>query len=474
MPPLMQLPAYEVRNALLDFRPINDAADSISRVRQENARFGLARDQYNLHAREVNSRLDRQQRADDEWRAIPESEFANVPGGRFIRMAGPEHGPQLATNALYHFKNADIQKQLIQAQAEQARAHAYLYREMAKARGAPQPQPIDPTSGYGLNENGELSGPARAAPQPAPMPPTPFDNFRPGGPRVESQVLGREQSSPGTVTREHSDYGSYGQNPESIPGIVVTPKGVSDPYGSRVAAGQRVADGLNDPARERYLAAKRTQDAFSYLYGKPPAGKAYDSNGKLIPLERKESVTDRQSIVLAQQGLENLDFAEKVLTGGQDANGNVKGGTTYLSQYTGDRYKLPGGVEVGGFGEAGRGFDAARMAVLDLNFAISGKSVSNAEREVFLKLYMPSAGDSLKTQQWKINRARAFFKNALAARKAGASDEEIDGLYRSAILEGQKGMPAGAQPQGGSRPADPSQPDLTNVPTEELLKRLGR
>ena len=95
-----------------------------------------------------------------------------------------------------------------QAQARQANEHANYYKalwERIKA-GVDQPPPnVDPTLGLGLDPDGKLvriNYPAQqpdGADTPALLPPTPFDVFRrPGEPRVENQVLGREQSIVGT------------------------------------------------------------------------------------------------------------------------------------------------------------------------------------------------------------------------------------------------------------------------------------
>lgn len=346
---------------------------------------------------------------------------------------------------------------------------------MANARSAPMQDPNEPPPGIGMDESGALVPLGRSRPRNALLPAASGPNE--SQPVIMQNYLGSKNDNALGTTAEHADYGPSGTVASSVPGIVTTSKGATDVPATTAARGQRAVDSVDDANRQRLIAARRNQEIYSWAFGKPGSGKAYDNNGKLISLERKESVTDRQSITLAQQGLENLDMAERTLTGGRDEKGNVKGGTTYLSQYAGDTYNLPVVGKVGGFGEAGRGFAAAEMAILDLNFAISGKSVSNNERQEFLRLYRPSAGDSLATQQWKIERARAFFKNALAARKAGASDDEIAGLYNKAILEGQKTDAGGAQStQSKSAPpaATSRTGDLRNSSTDELIRRLGQ
>jgi len=178
------------------------------------------------------------------------------------------------------------------------------------------------------------------------------------------------------------------------------------------------------------------QQVLKYINGKdPPSGTYWTGAGTYASGALKDTATERAMRMHAVQGIKTLDEAEKLL-----------GRSGTLGQLAGDTYALPGGIKVGGFGEAGRGFRAAESAVLQLNFALSGKSVSNAEREEFQRLYRPTALDSTETQKWKIQQAREFFQTVVDARKRGMDDDKIAELYRAKLAEGSAG-PASEAPK---------------------------
>jgi len=294
---------------------------------------------------------------------------------------------------------------------------------------------------------------------PAPNAPAPFPPpMRLGGPKPQddpNQGGGTAATPPDPFARPATPYGPVGVSASQIPGVVLTDKGNSDALATRYAEGQRALGSVPQSDRDRLLNAQRIQQTFTALYGKPKVGYAYNAQGRQIPLDEKESVQDRQSIAIATEGLKALDYAERTLK---------SSGTT--AQLFGDTYHLWGDphkgteVKIGGYGKTGRGFRSAKAAVMDLNFAISGKSVSNAERQAFLDVYMPTATDSRETQAWKLGRVRSFFNTALQARKSGATDEQIADLYRSEILNGQRqaAMPQQALPQAAPPSAPPANP----------------
>jgi hypothetical protein len=91
------------------------------------------------------------------------------------------------------------------------------------------------------------------------------------------------------------------------------------------------------------------------------------------------------------------------------------------------------------------------MGIIDLVFALSGKQVSNREREEFLSLYQPQAYDTQTQQLWKIQRARRYFENVINMREQGASDDDIAAATRNAIQDGMKGPGNSAEPKSQGR-----------------------
>ena len=475
MPPLMQLPAYQYpQNALLNFAPINEAIDAnrqnalaTRKLDQGDEHLGLERRKVDMAGAQHDFAMQ-QAKVDDFGRVAQAINETKDPAVRqqLITLAQGKHGdlinhavekgadvnhPQFWGAMAFHSKNYDPQKDEVQraqagnlnSQAVLHRAQAGAYNALARQRSGPDQPPADPTAGWGQDRDGNLV-------------------------RSQSEVKGESQDQPPTVSMSHRDFGPAGVGSKSIPGIVVDESGnggtKANAFATRQAQGQRALDEQPEAMRQRFIQSQQERAAREAAYGKAPSGKAWSADGRLTDLSTRESVTDRQSIAIAQEGLKALDYAEAALTGkdGKPAT------TSAIGQAFGDEYHLPGGMKVGGFGEAGRAFKSAKAAVLDLNFAISGKSVSNAEREAFLGIYMPTAYDSLETQKWKMSRVRSFFNTALAARKSGASDDEIAGLYRSAISQGERGPEQ--QKQGGSQaPAAPK----ANPAADKYINKYG-
>lgn len=177
----------------------------------------------------------------------------------------------------------------------------------------------------------------------------------------------------------------------------------------------------------------------------------------------KDTAAERNSEIIAKTGLKNLDDAEKLLN---DAS--------LFGRIAGDRWTIPGTkTQVGGFGDAGRGFKAAEMALTELNFALSGKSVSNAEREAFARLYMPSSADSKEMRDFKLGKVRQYFNTVLAARKKGASDEQIGEMYRGFLQP--ETAPAPQQRGGIDRDALTREAEdaiARGAPRDKVMQRL--
>ncbi len=238
---------------------------------------------------------------------------------------------------------------------------------------------------------------------------------------------------------------------------------------SRMAAGPEDQDMVDAGLSPDEIQRAKQQRVLQNTYGKLDAktGKRWTPSGGQvdIPGANRDTQNERQSRIIAKAGLNNIDAAEKYLS----ENGGIVGG---IKQIAGDEWRIPRtAMSVGGLGEAGRAFKAARMGIIDLNFALSGKSVSNAERTEFLNLYLPHATDSRTTPLWKLGRAKQYFNVVLQGRNEGKSEEEIADIYRRAINDGAKGPGDNPPPKSEGRlPAGRNDP--RSLSDDELLRRL--
>lgn len=160
-------------------------------------------------------------------------------------------------------------------------------------------------------------------------------------------------------------------------------------------------------------------------------------SGDFEPIPGASTQGERQGEVIARQGL-------KMLLRGETALKNAGP----LDQIAGDQWRIPfTDISVGGWGETGEGFQSIKAAILDLNFALSGKSVSNAERKAFLDLYMPTSLDSRRRQAFKIGQIRSYFEEVMRMRHGGANDDDVAEFYRSKINEAEKNATTGQEPK---------------------------
>lgn len=240
-------------------------------------------------------------------------------------------------------------------------------------------------------------------------------------------------------------------------GLIQAVFGRNVPFTERNSAVQQVQSqrdqlqgGGEEPSAEELRAAgvrpedaarRRQQTVLERMYGSAPRNHRWRADGTTEPIPGYGTQGERQAQTTATQGLSMLTEAEKIL-----------GETGTLEALAGDRwFRRPDGTGgIGGFGAAGRGYLAARGAITNLVFALSGKQVSNAERQTFMDIYSPTSLDSKETQTWKLKRVRAFFEAVQAARLNGADDDAIAEMMRRATAEGE----AGPNPQ--SRPSAPT------------------
>ena len=507
MPPLMQLPAYQTPNALLNFAPVSDGIDSYRKGQEDVRRFGVAQQAGNalmggdykgamssavrggmpelaniaMHAQtnDQQARLNEfklarekidgigrmaqaaLQEPDPARRAAMQQHILSKHDDpdfvkKFPIYATPQGLTLLAAES-GHALNA-LDEQLKRAQINRLNAQAGAQSALANVRdGRAAPEPRDPTSGYGIDEEGNmvpLRGAAPRAMQPANA--LYGSAMAPDAPPSDIAPQARP-SGAASFAPPNNPYGPTGRQADTVPGIVLDDKGKPNPYASRELGGQAAVDAQDAANRRRMQDYMERRQALEYINGgKAPSGKAWIGPGAATDTTVKDTATERAGRMHAEQGIKTLEEAERIL-----------GKTGTMSQLAGDTYKIPGtDMKLGGYGEAGRGFRAAESAVLQLNFALSGKSVSNAEREEFQRLYRPTALDSEATQKWKIGEAKKFFQTVLTARKKGMDDDRIAELYRKQLADVSGGPPA-------EEPAQPGGPVRVNSPQEAAALKPG-
>lgn len=191
--------------------------------------------------------------------------------------------------------------------------------------------------------------------------------------------------------------------------------------------------------REDKIRARR-EERINEMYGAEPKtligkGVRMTPSGDFSPRKGASTVSERQGEVIARNALDLLNQGEETLK---------KHGT--LDHFFGDpesTSNIPGAKMIpGGFGETGQGYRKVKAAIIDLNFALSGKSVSNKEREAFLDLYMPRYNDSAATQKQKMGMVRNYFTKVMDMRNAGASDDEVAAVLRNTLNDNPNKPPA--------------------------------
>ena len=183
MPPLMQLPAYEIKNALVNFEPLNNGLDSIRTAQVQNKKleqaddlYGLQRDHLSMqqakHAADMQDREilrmgkeaeaihnmqgPARQSAWTQWTqrnpkvaehmakvGIDPNDFANGP--QFIATEAAGYDPQ--------------KKGAVQADIAMKRAHAGMFDAQAKALG--QKDALDGWINNLMQGGGQQSAPAQ-------------------------------------------------------------------------------------------------------------------------------------------------------------------------------------------------------------------------------------------------------------------------------------------------------------------------
>lgn len=202
MAALMQLPAYEVRNALVDFSPITQAIDSNRqnvlaqrRMDMDQERLGMERKRLSMteaqhgEARQEATRkriggmaLAALQEQDPQRLSAAHQSILSMHPNVATLPAHYRDNPRSGLMAILgdagmadEYLKLQIQRQTAEASAAANRAHAGYYtaaaRNMtAKADAAAQPTPSQSQplqDAYGMTEDGQIIPPSQQAPQPS-------------------------------------------------------------------------------------------------------------------------------------------------------------------------------------------------------------------------------------------------------------------------------------------------------------------
>lgn len=466
----MQLPAYEYpRNALVNFQPINDAIDANRTFDIHREANALKREQLGISRSELGLKYqdaERKRQADEVKRigqvmAVIDAE--ENPQRRQLLWRGAQsanrdlfdhmtkfgvdpndhiNGPKFLMAQAGEFD--PMKRRLTEAQiaaqnasAMSNRAHAGYYNaaaEAAKVKAQPQQAAttVDPLQGYGIDENGDYVPPPqqrsafpnvtpsdagapinRALPEPMKLGgPTDdidasmrLDEGRPQPRGVQVAQVG--QGLPPTLMEQarQSTFGRPGMTAGQVPGIVTTAKGATDVPATREASGQRAYEGATPDQQARFNKMRQDQQFWTSAYGKPPrAGYYYGPNGQELAMADKVYKGDREQQALMDMNMRVIDEASKKL---KESTWAYRAATGYAN-----------------YGENARAFSDLEGAATNLAFALSGKSVSNAERSEFMNRYAPKPGDSEATIDHKVGRLKLFFNTMRSAMASGVNERD--------------------------------------------------
>jgi N-acetylmuramoyl-L-alanine amidase len=153
---------------------------------------------------------------------------------------------------------------------------------------------------------------------------------------------------------------------------------------------------------------------------------------------------ERSATAIAHDGIESVRNARKLLEG-----------KNFLQEAGGFGITVPGvgTVRLGkninqGSEDASIAEREMRAAMHDVLKAMSGATVSNAERADYVDMYMPSAWDTKKERQFKLDRMETFFARTIAAGKTGATQDDISRMIKNGLQNGI-GPPSAITPKTG-------------------------
>lgn len=399
----------------------------------------------------------------------------------------PMVGPRLLMAEAGKARN-DLDEQEKRARINMTKAQATYYRNRTAALTQPQPaaapaQPApDPLAGMGMDEEGRIVGgqatQAPAAPsygpgqgdtwqlERGPLPPP----MRLGGPMDDvdrsmrldeggQQPVRMAQATTGGVPSQMDQararmYGPAGITSPEIPGIV-TDAGRNrrlDPAATREFQGQRAVDAAPSAEQERLRRFREDQERWGWVYKRQPrGGYYYGPDGRELALSDKNYKGDKEMQAQAMLNMQKIDQASKVLLD-----------TNIATQAVAGYFNL---------GQTGQALADMKQAALGIAYSLSGKTVAVAEMKNFIDAYGPTPFDTNERIRAKVQRMNQFYGALIAATRGG---EDYDKAFARAMavmgVKNPDGTPVG-QPAAASA-GRTAAPDLSGVPTEELVRRL--
>lgn len=390
-------------------------------------------------------------------------------------------GPRDGLEALQRFALTksikSFDKVASEADLDLKRAHAEYYRAAAAAKQPTQDQGGPAGRGVGMNENGQL---------------VLLDSNN-----TRSEVAGASATIPNMARTHRLDdngdlvlVGGNGQDTVVDPGsldertrrAIADHKAIAAELGMRPKSGhifvrkpeggvgqeklETIApdkpgaptSGMSQQSIERFRSAMEDHQAIMAHTGqKPKVGHIWARNADGTVYQKKMMELEDKAInpQVIDQSIRNLKDSFKVLVGGVNDAGELKNdgpwmATQGLSQATGGRVSP----------EIAQAYKSTEHAIMNLSYALSGKTVGQAEQKRILGMYLPSITDSPEMKAYKINAAHELFNNLAAARKRGASDDQLSAMFDSALAKAASGVPGRAgygsfrdQPAARSAPA---------------------
>lgn len=197
------------------------------------------------------------------------------------------------------------------------------------------------------------------------------------------------------------------------------------------------------------IKALRRQKMLERSLGRPPSGQQWvpDPSSPMgfravQAADPKQTAVERQSGKTAEAAEMSLAEAEKLYQ---------------TTRFMGVKM-LAGKATSGWIGEDGEKFRIlTERAITDINFFLSGKSVSNAERAAFMQMYAPKPTDSPGIIAWKLKGMREFLNTV-----RGERDQDIPAVLRDFTSR---------SPQKTPQPAPPAA--ATPAQDADLRKRYG-
>ena len=366
---------------------------------------------------------------------------------------------EFALSRLNHLQQMEMEAPLKQAQLENAQAMARYHNMLAAAGRIIQPRSgaslYDATTGRWITPPGfdDASAPAESLgldrdgnlmelPPPHKTGAPPDTSGQPllmeaalrGGEGQNVLAGGTDTLGTRSGLSFKGDYGPSGTLTTEVPGLVVTPRGQSDKFGTRQLEGIRAIDELPDDQRQRLRDSMALQRRWESIRGKAPSGYIYNTDGTLKSL--KEDEKEQRSLDKMQPLLDDVKNAKTVLTDSnvlQRGAAHMTGGWVYPSKE-----------------EAMR---SVEHAVSQMTALVEGKRHANAQDVRMLKFFAPTWTDSAEMVGFKLDQLHRIFSNYLGG---GSRQGEI---FRSELMKAVEA----ARKRGGtalpqSNPSSPSNP----------------